>query len=65
MDRVLTEPNNPEIRTRLQKFADAVRKLDVVGMTSLLDLQVFFRQHEDLYREYYRKLVESIVRDRS
>ncbi|MBU1908504.1 MAG: hypothetical protein KJ726_00475 [Verrucomicrobia bacterium] len=62
VDRVLMEPKNPEIRTRLRKFADAVRQLDVLGMTSLLDLEMFFQENEELYREYYRKLVDSIVR---
>lgn len=62
VDRELMRPKDPETRTRLRKFADALRKLDVLGMASLLDLEVFFQENEKLYREYYRKLVDDIAR---
>lgn len=62
VDRELMDPKDPGTRTRLRKFGDALRRLDVLGMGSLLDLELLFRENEALYREHYRRLVDDIVR---
>ena len=62
LDRKLLPEEKPHARGHLRQFADVVRKLDVVGLTSFLDLKTL-QKRDDRDAETFRSWVRTATED--
>ena len=66
LDRRLLPPQEPQANRRLRQFADTIRWLDVVGLTSVLDLDPLRRQKNrdaETFRAWTKTAYEGLQAD--
>lgn len=66
LDRRLLPPTKPQAHRRLRQFADTLRRLDVVGLTSVLDLDPLLSKNQRdtaTFREWTKTAYEGLKAD--